>query len=167
MIRTLALALFVTGTAISVAESTEVFPRSLACPNFGDGFNFRSNFRTSMAVFVATVTTTELTSTYEVKSGVSAQRYVNVHYDLKETFKGNAPQTGVILTKTMVGGMCVFPTVSGQDYVFFIHEHNGLVPAELRSTSLGEINVFGSLLLPHDLSRSAILAPFREFKNRN
>lgn len=160
-VRALTFALCMAATAATSAEFGEVFPRTLQCPTFVDGLNLRSNYRGSVAVFVATVTATELTNAYE--QGTRGERYVNVRYELIEALKGAPPQTGVILTKTKVGGLCVFPAVSGQDYLFFIHDFNWLVPPEPKGTSLGEINVFGSVMLPHHpKERVEVLAPVRK-----
>jgi hypothetical protein len=123
---------------------------ALACsqpPNW----SIEKEFADASLVFRGLVTATELNPFQIEIDGEKQRPFVDIRYDVKETFKGKPDTGGAISTTSAIMGGCGVPVLAGQDFLFFVKpfdkEFRDQAP-EVAERSQGMVSISGTQMLP-------------------
>lgn len=96
-------------------------------------------------IFTAHVTKAELSPVVlPFGDGDKGRYFVQVHYELGTTIKGQPTQSGPVSTTTFYIGGCGVPFAVGVDYLLFVEPFTEETPESIKAASSGMVSIFNT-----------------------
>jgi len=103
------------------------------------------NFADARTVFHARIVETKVSTVANPGNPQETVEIVEGKYELIESFKGNAPRTGIVRDLRFLPGNCSLGLIAGWEYVFYPNDHDLVL---LPTGSFGFFNRDGTEVKP-------------------